>query len=190
MAYTTTTAKWTGTGGGTGYTRWHWQGNLTSAEVTQKLNLTKTFFTAIATLIPTPVAVGFDGLAQEYDDAGVLTKEVSVTPPTSVVGSAGPNFLSVIGAVVNWQTGVFNPNGRRIRGRTYLVPLGTSIAATNGGLTSSAVSTIASAANAVIADLIPFVVVRKTATGDFVGITGITAAQVSGKVAILTSRRD
>lgn len=190
MAYTTTTAKWSGTGGGTGYTRWHFQGNLTTAEVTQKLNLTKTFFDAIKAYIPSAVTITYDALAQEYDDAGILTKEVSGTPPAATVGTGGTSYFAPVGMVVNWATGAFNSNGSRIRGRTYLVPCATSVAGTNGGVASAIVTAVSAAANAVIADLIPIVVVRKNASGGFVGLTTITAASVSNKAAVLTSRRD
>jgi hypothetical protein len=188
--YTTLTATWGGTGGGTGYTRMHWRGQLTTAEITQQLNAMRSFFGGFASFLPSAVSISYSGLAQEYDDAGVLKAELSVTPPAVTNGSGGTNWVASAGAVVNWNTGVFNDKGHRIRGRTYLVPLGTTAFGSNGGPNSTVSTNISTAANTLLGGLIPMVVVSRTKAGAYVAITSVTAAQVGTKAAVLTSRRD
>jgi hypothetical protein len=189
MAYTTLTATWTGTGGGTGYTRLHWRGQLTTAEITQQLNAMKTFFGAFASFLPAAVGIVYSGLAQEYDDAGVLKAELSVTPPAGTSGVGGGNWSAASGGCMNWNTGVFNDKGHRIRGRTYLVPLATGAFAASGGI-GAAASTFNTAANALIGGLIPMVVISRTKAGAYVAATNVTAAAMSSKACVLTSRRD
>jgi hypothetical protein len=190
MAYTMLTATWQGTIGGTGYTRMRWLGNLLSAEVTQQLNAMKTFFGAVAGSIPSAVSISYSGLAQEYDDAGKLTKEVSVAAPAQTAGSSAAAFGAPCGTVVNWETGQFNAQGHRIRGRTYLVPLGSTAFQTDGTMGSGTITAIQAAANTLVTGLIPMVVVSKTKTGVYTGIKNVTAASVPDRVCILRSRRD
>jgi len=63
--------------------------------------------------------------------------------------SAGQVMAGASGAVVNWRTGVVR-KGRRIKGRTFLVPLKTTVYDEDGTLTSAAIGTINSAAAALI----------------------------------------
>jgi hypothetical protein len=91
---------------------------------------------------------------------------------------------------VNWNTGVFNDKGHRIRGRSYLVPLATVAFGSNGGPNNTVSTNISSAANSLVTGLIPMVVVSRTKAGAYVAITSVTAAQIGPKAAVLTSRRD
>lgn len=184
------TATWSGTGGGTGFTRLRFLGNLTTAEVTQQLNAMKTFFGAMTTALPTAVSIAYQALAQEYDDAGVLTKEISGTPPSNTAGSGGTSWAAPVGGVINWETGAFNSHGHRVRGRSYIVPLASVTYDAQGTLASGFLTMIQTAASNLLSGLIPMVVVSKHPDGSFDQIRQVTASVVPDKACILRSRRD
>jgi hypothetical protein len=168
----------------------HWRGQLTTAEITQQLNAMKSFFGSINLYIPAGVTISYSGLGQEYDDAGVLKAELSVTPPAATAGTGSGNWASSSGGVIQWNTGIFNDRGHRIRGRTYLVPSSGSLFGSTGQIAPSAVTAITTAGNTLTSGLIPMVVVSKDEFGHYLTITSVTACQVSNKAAVLTSRRD
>ena len=147
----------------------------------------RTFLSSFSTYLPTAVNISFEGLAQLFDDAGHLTQEISVTPPSSIAGSGGTSWAAPVGAVVNWETGVFNAKGHRIRGRTYLVPLSSTAYDAQGTLGSAVITAIAGGANPLATSL---VVVSRNAAGDVTGTTPVSAALIPDKACVLRSRRD
>jgi hypothetical protein len=82
-------------------------------------------------------------------------------------------------------------SGHTVRGRTFLVPIGLSALDTNGTPLDSFISTVATAAAALIADPAEFVVWHRPeslAAGG--GLTFPVLAQtVRDRIAMLTSRR-
>ncbi|HEX6827321.1 MAG TPA: hypothetical protein VF077_13465, partial [Nitrospiraceae bacterium] len=72
---------------------------------------------------------------------------------TSSTATANP-FSGTSGALVRWQTGAVL-NGRRVTGRTYLVPLNNLQYANDGSLSGTCVNAIQTAAAALITALAP-----------------------------------
>jgi hypothetical protein len=181
------TAHWNGTGGGTGYTRLRYAGGLSPAGVTAAYTSMRSFLSSFTAYLPNAVTISFEGLAQLFDDAGHLTQEISVTPPSQVVGTGGTSWASPVGAIVSWETGVFNARGHRVRGRTYLVPLASNAYDAQGTLQGATITAIAGGANPLATSL---VVVSRNDAGAVTAVTPVSAATIPDKACILRSRRD
>lgn len=106
----------------------------------------------------------------------------------SVSSTGTSGFTNGVGARVVWNTGgLFG--GRRVRGSTFLVPLGADAYEGAGNITSTMLADLQAAADALVAATTPFGVwSRPTATspGEF---NEWTSARVPDQVSWLRSRR-
>jgi hypothetical protein len=117
------------------------------------------------------------------------------TTPAAIVGTAGTTvaYAAALGAVVSWRTGLVR-NGRRIRGRTFLVPLSSLAFDNTGTLIPAALTTFNAAAVTLrdqtgIADI--GVYARPSAPGAADGEWAlITGHSIPDMGSILRSRRD
>jgi hypothetical protein len=92
------------------------------------------FFNAVKAYFPQQVSLQVRGEVEAIDEAtGNLQDVIVATAPAAIVGTAGTTvpYAAALGSVVSWRTGVVR-NNRRIRGRTFLVPL-SSLAFDNTG---------------------------------------------------------
>lgn len=187
MVYARVTATWQGTTGLPGYTRMKCDGLVMPQAAQGLADSMRTFFDTIKTYIPQDVTISWDGLAQMFSDNGQLIGEYSYTPPAQVVGANVQSYASPTGAVVNWLTNDF-VNGRRVRGRTFLVPLGANAYATDGTLAPAAQTAIQTAAVSLVgAPSSLLIATGQPAAGTLHEVTG---ASVPDRAAILRSRRD
>ena len=154
------------------------------------------FFNAIKALVPQQVSIQVQGEVEAIEETdGVLQDVLVATTPAAIVGTAlvSNPYAAAVGAVVSWRTGVVR-NGRRIRGRNFLVPLTSTAFDNTGTLTSSALTTLNTAATALrdttsIADL--GIYARPTAAGATDGLWAlVTGHQIPDMGSILRSRRD
>lgn len=141
-------AIWNVPGGGTGYTVLHFQ-NTSSAIAQQQADGTRVFFNALAASFPDDIQIEFDSEVLELSLAGVLTAVHPVTPPAQVDGTNTGVYQRAGGARVDWTTGQIVA-GRRLTGRTYLVPMASSLFDTEGQITPASITIIQNAANAFI----------------------------------------
>lgn len=197
MTYSVVTALWTGFTGAPGYTRMKWNGDLTTDDLALAAGKQHAFFASINPYLPADVTISWDGQSQTYDDQGVLTDAQEYTPPGNVTGASPSNVAGPAGVVVRWLTGSYQL-GRRIVGRTFVVPLATNAYEPNGSMEEVALSVIQGAAdNLVAGDPLlaifshPMDTKTDPPTPKAPPITAIaTSAQVKDKVAVLRSRRD
>jgi hypothetical protein len=193
MPYTQITARYSGFQGAPGYIRMKFTGALTTAEANAAAANWKTFLSSIAVYGPSGSSITFDTAAQEYTDLGVQTGEVSITSvPTPINPVSSAAYAGGSGAVINWLTNGFHL-GRKVRGRTFLVPLTSSAFEANGTLINGVVTSI-TAAGATFATSTPQPVIVSIKTGPG-GVTSgfvspIVGASVPDRSAILRSRRD
>lgn len=115
-----------------------------------------TFFTAIKDLFPNTLTVSVPSNGDAIDTAtnqivGGWTGSGGGT--TSSTATANP-YSGTSGALVHWNTNAVL-NGRRLAGRTYLVPLNQLQYANDGSLSGTCITTIQNAANALITALTP-----------------------------------
>lgn len=155
-----------------------------------------TFYDAIKTLIPLGTKIEVERAGDVIEDStgkiiGDWTNAfVTVTDGSGVGAYAGP-----VGAVVTWHTQSI-ADGRRVRGRTFLVPLVASVYDLDGTLTNTALDVLQAAATGLVTSApdILFVWHRpRAASLTKPARLGSSAAAISATVpdmaAVLRSRR-
>lgn len=148
--------------------------------------------TASATNLPNGLRIAEDPFVDELDEAtGDQVGRLAVTSNPDIQGVGVNNWAAPAGACITWSTNNFIA-GRRVRGRTFLVPLAAAVYQTDGTLNPTFLSGVAAAITTFINGLSePVVWHRPTTPGGSDGsknpiITGL----MKDHVAILTSRRD
>lgn len=189
---------WSGWAGGPGRTVFYGNTGVSTAQVLA--NDCQTLVNNVvnptgtnADQIPNGVRIHGDSFADELDvGTGDQVGRISVTPSPDIVGTGSGNWAAPVGACITWSTNTFI-GGRRLRGRTFFVPLAGSTAFQNDGtLATIFLSTV----NAAIPIFIngasePVVWHRPTAPGASDGASSpIVAGSISDKAAVLRSRRD
>lgn len=194
MALYRVKTRWSGFSGAPGYTILHFDaavsGNVDGAE--NAATGTRAFFNSISALLPSAVRLDVEPAVELIEESsGELVDVFTVPTPAVLSGTQTGGFSSATGACVTWST-VGVRNGRRVKGRTFLVPLAGSQYEADGTLTSASINTLTTAAQALIAhtsDLHVFG--RPSASGATDGASyTVTSARVTDKTAILRSRRD
>lgn len=150
------------------------------------------FFTALAGVLPAAVGISFDAEAVMLNTTtGVLESVHPVDPPDPVTGNVSVDaYARPAGARVDWLTAAV-VSGRRLRGRTFLVPTGFNTYDNTGTLTSSAITTLNTAAAAYYDEPFGLEAVAPSVWSRTHGIAAdITGHEVPDEVAVLSSRRD
>lgn len=152
-------------------------------------------YAGMSAQFPSGVTIRVPGSGETIEDTtGALTGVWSDATPAAVTGGVVPQAAAGVGACVTWNTGgiVTGTRGpRRLRGRTFLVPLANACFDTDGTLTTVARDDIAAFAADMLAAGGLGVWHRPTTTGGSDGTSyAALSATVRDKVAILTSRRD
>ncbi|HEY5849939.1 MAG TPA: hypothetical protein VIT62_04120 [Lysobacter sp.] len=193
MTYTQLTARYNGFTGAPGWIRMKFFGSLTVADANTAAANFRAFLNPVTTYSPTGSSISYDSTAAIYDDEGTQTGEITLTVvPAASTGSSAVAYAGGSGAVVNWTTGAFHL-GRKVRGRTFLVPLTSAAFQTDGTLLATAQTTIQGAASTfATSSPTPVVFSRKpNGSGGFSSLTAVvTGATVPDRSAILRSRRD
>lgn len=152
-----------------------------------------TFFTAIQTCFPNLKGAWEFPAGGEIIESttGALTGAWSGATPSSVPWAA-PNALWMqgVGARIRWDTDGFL-RGRRVRGATFLVPLNSSMIDSDGTILGAYLTTITTAANALITAVPQMSIWSRPTTvgGTDGGSTPVTSAFVPDHVSWLVSRR-
>lgn len=150
-----------------------------------------------AGFFPEDVLVQVEGVGDVIDSTtGELTGTWTAAVPDAVTGAHTGVYASPTGVCVNWLTaGVLN--GHRLRGRTFLVPFGSSTFDLTGSIDATVLAALReSAASFVTAAAANFVIWhRPIPSGEPNGPRAgghdiVVASAVNDKVAILRSRRD
>lgn len=188
-------ARWEGFQGAPGYTNWYGLSDGDAAAAANALApRMRTFFNAIVAGIPQDANVKVQRLYQVIDGlTGRIQQEASLTADPAVVTGGGTGvYAGPAGAVVNWETGLFNSAGHRIRGRSYIVPLNGTAYENDGSISPTFLTSLQAAATAAVGGLGGLVVwSRPTTKGGSDGVARtVSAAVVHDRVCILRSRRD
>jgi hypothetical protein len=123
------------------------------------------------------------------DTDGSLAGTWGEAPVAVVQGSSAGNYTGASGAVVHWlSSGVVR--GRRVRGRTFLVPLGPNAYDVGSGLTTAAITAIKNAADGLVtAGGGGFVAWSRPAGFSAGSSHAVTGTRVPDLAAVLRSRR-
>lgn len=192
--------QWSGFTGGPGFSVFHFRdftaGEVDQATVDGAITKVRAFATAIAGDVPNGTQFQVQGDVEVIEETNgqlidVLSSDGGAAIPSTA--PAGLAYSAASGACVTWRTNGIR-NGRRIRGRTFIVPMHGSAYDTNGTIGPTIVPKFVTAANNLrdqtgAGDL--GVWARPTAPGANDGIWYVvTGSTVNDKVAILRSRRD
>lgn len=187
-------AVWSGWAGGPGYSSFYTGASGDGAQLTTAANKVKNFFAGITLAIPTGITISIQPTALSVNEGdGSINDEVPITTvPANVVGAGSANFSAPSGACVIWRTGGF-VGGRRLRGKTFLVPLSGGVYDTDGTIIAnrltelrSVATTFATPGGAAATD---FVVWHRPVAGAGGSSSPIISASVADRAAILSSRR-
>lgn len=177
---------WSGIAGMPGYTNFY-----ADAGATLPLTAIANWFDAFKTSVPQGLSWLIPSSGDTFNDAtGVLNGSWSQGSPTTVTSTAvGAVWSGGSGCVVNWTTGGI-ANGRRVRGKTFLVPLITSNY-DNGSLTSSFISGANTATSTFVSAAGSDLRVWHRPVGGSGGSShAITGFSIPDLAAVLRSRRD
>lgn len=140
--------RWTIPGAGTAYSVLHFDTNDDSPptqadadEVNTKLNA---FILAIKPIIPNVVGLTVIPEFEELEENnGSMINVFTTTAIAGTFGSASSSagWAAAAGAVITWNTSGIR-NGRRVRGRTFVVPVSNTAWDVDGTLTSAAMTNL------------------------------------------------
>lgn len=188
-----TRVLWTGFPGAPGYTNLFSRvSSIGTHDPTLAMGDVATLFSAFSTRIPTSVTLAIDPeVAYIEDTDGVAAGFDVVGAPPSISQPTGSGAYSApTGASIEWSTGAVK-NGRRVTGRTYLVPLVGSSFEPDGTLLAAARTQLLTAANEYAFDSVagPVVWSRPGSSGAGSSHT-VSGANVADKASVLRTRRD
>lgn len=142
------TARWTGFPGGPGYSNFFFAGGgglISDAQ--QCVERVRDAFTEVAGALAANVVINIEPEVSIIDsDTGITSDFVNVEPGTPILSAGVGSYSGPTGAVINWRTNDLR-GGRRIRGRTFLVPLANTAFADDGTLNSGAMLVLNNFAN-------------------------------------------
>jgi len=194
----TVTAVWNGFTGAPGYSRFNFFELADGATVNAAGAAVRAFFDAQKLYLANGWNITVQTAVQHKDVAtGALTGETTMTSaPAVVVGTGGLSvpYAGGSGYVVNWTTGAFW-NGRKVRGRCYMVPAISPYSA-DGTISSAVVSAATGAGTALINDPTTALAIwaKKFADGGHTdqvagGLFAVTGCTTPDRAAQLRSRR-
>jgi|SRR5664279_812320 len=146
----------------------------------------RVFFDAIKALVPIGLTFQVPGIGDILsEETGNIIGSYSFTTPALVTGTGNATYPNGVGACVDWLTaGVVA--GRRVMGRTFLVPLTNVAYDTNGTLTPTALTTLQNAALALSTALgADFVIWSRPFEG---GPGGVPAARAGSVHAVVSAK--
>lgn len=200
--------EWTGFSGAPGYTNLFFgiAGDFFTPEnVSEPVAKIDAWLNDLNTRVPGSVTLKLNSTVETIRVAdGALTDFDSITPFARAAGTGTGAYSAASGAVVSWYTDGIR-NNRRVRGRSFLVPIAGSALATDGRLAGATTTGLQTAANNLITPTASgarlYIYARPTAIKDAAGKpTGeynadgvafpVSAARVPSAVAVLRSRRD
>jgi len=192
-------ARWDGFAGAPGWSNFFLGGFVADPPTTQEAidaaARVRTFFDAIKGAFPAAVKINLQSDVEIIDEGnGELLDIRNAGVQASIAGTnTTPSFSGPTGMVVTWRTAGVR-NGRRVRGRTFLVPVSSGLYEADGTINNTMVTTVSTAANGLLADTgHPDLGIwsRPSASGATDGgWYPVTSATVPDKVAVLRSRRD
>lgn len=191
--------NWTGFNGAPGYTNLYFRdfetSGLDQAIIDGSVAKVESWVSSIQTRVPNTVTLQVQQTVPIIESTtGTLVRFMNATTaPAARVGSGTGAYSAAAGACVNWYTDGVR-NGRRVRGRSFIVPLAGSALATDGTIDNTQLTGLRSASTTMAAvggtgDL--GVWARPTGPGATDGVWySVTSVTVPDKTAVLRSRRD
>lgn len=197
------TARWSGFTGAPGYSAFHfssdagfWDGGVLTPDAESAAGTAATrvhdAFVFANKVLPSPVVVNIEAEAEILNsDTGEILGVVPVADPGGVAMLGDGGWSAASGAVVNWRTNDYR-FGRRIRGRTFLVPLAGSAYQSDGTLLGETVSDLERFAGELVGSAggPEFGVWSRPRGGSGGVFATVVTSNIPDMAAVLRSRRD
>nr|CRY94107.1 hypothetical protein [uncultured prokaryote] len=184
---------WTGFNGAPGYTNFFFADAADEVTAESMITSVVAFFSDLQSALPEAVTISVDSEVALIDEAsGELESYVNVTSDIpSITGAQPGSFSAPSGAVINWLTNTVN-RGRRVRGRTFMVPLANAVYQSDGTISTGYLTDLREAAADMItrAAGVPLVVWSRPRGGVGGVAAEVVGANVPDMAAVLRSRRD
>lgn len=157
-------------------------------------NLTawQAFIAGIADRFPSNTTLQIQNTGDTLNEVtGEITGAWSGAAQTAVVGTGSGAYAAASGAHINWRTADV-VNGRRVRGRTFLVPLYGGAYDSDGTIAATVLTDLRTNLATLLTAIVGngAVVWHRPVNGANGSIHGITTADIPDKAAVLRSRRD
>lgn len=180
------TVLWTGFIGSPGYTTTYWDDS-----VGPDLAALQAFFTGIADRLPSVVTVQVQNTGVRLESTtGAVLGAWAGAAQTPITGSSTGTYAAPSGAHINWVTSL-PVNGRILRGRSFLVPLGGAQYDNDGSIGATALTDLRTNLATFVAAVTPDLLVwHRPLLGAGGVVAPMVAANIPDKVAVLRSRRD
>lgn len=193
MTIARVTAVWSGFQGAPGYSNFFFDSFGTGDQVDLEVGRVVAFFEALDVLLPSVVDIDVDQEVAFFDEVTgeLIGYENASTVPETIPGTAATAYSAPSGAVINWSTDTV-ARGRRLRGRTFIVPIASTWYENNGTLVANAIGNLSNAADALIGDGSgpQSVIWSRPRNGADGSIGPITGYRIPDMAAVLRSRRD
>lgn len=183
------TAVWAGKPGLPGFSQfYHSVTDPPSTSAQTGHDAVRTFFADFLSYLPADLTITVDPIYQILEDTtGDVVEEGTVGTPSNVItGVSAGSWNAQVGLLVEWVTGTFVA-GRRLRGRTYMVPLA-GIDDTDGTLGADALAAARGAGAWIVQSAEDFRVWHRPAGAVPGSSASITGSTVRDHAAILRSR--
>lgn len=151
MTLSRVSCAWQNFPGAPGVSHFYYGTSLGDLPTQNNIDAIRAFFNSLSTFLPTGLTVSVPRSGDRINDTDgkiIGTWEVP-TAPATVTGAGAGNYAGNAGAVIHWLTASV-VNGRRVRGRTFLVPLVATAFDPQGSLASGTVTALQNAANALV----------------------------------------
>lgn len=180
----------TGYAGAPGYTNMYFFGDPYSTSTAQdNVEDVAAFWDSMAVQFPSSWRFAVQPDVSVLDEvSGALLRIESTTPPAQGVFGDAAAYAGGVGAVASWNTAAVHLT-KRLRGRTFLVPLNSTKYDTDGTITAGALTALRGAVTT-LAAVANFGVWGRPVAGSGGEWAGATGGTVRDHVAWLSSRRD
>jgi hypothetical protein len=181
--------QFSGFTGAPGYSQMYFDASGSTLGAQSAADAVAAFWNAIVPHTPASWHFTIQSDVSKLDDStGDLVSVESITPLTQVGSGGDSGYAGGVGAVVGWITNAVHGT-RRLKGRTFVVPLSAPRYEADGTITSAALTTIRAAATTLIAHA-DFGVWGRPVGGVNGLFSNAAATNTRDHVAILRSRRD
>jgi hypothetical protein len=159
------------------------------------VNAVRAFWSSFATAIPAAYTLTVDPTVELHDQAtsNLTGTSTAATPPVSVAGTGASSWAAGVGGRMDWLTGSV-VDGRRVRGRTFVIPLISTHYATDGTMQDASVTTFSGYGATLLSALTtassPMVIWTQHKPGSgFSAATAVTSCRFADQVSVLRGRR-
>lgn len=200
------TVDWTGFVGSPGYTNFMFmldgEFDWTLPAAQAATTVIDNFLSGIRSTLPPTATTKTRQTVEEIDsETGELMAFWTVNSAAAGIGTSAGGYSAAAGACINWATDGIR-DGRRVRGRTFIVPLGGAALGTDGTIDTAELTTLQTQASALVnlvGQPVQLAVWGRPIKGQILPVPiedrpgvvfPVVSATVPDKTAVLTSRRD